>query len=125
MLVLILTMLVLLRIEKCTTNELFAIAEAYEIQSSRTPYVDSAAKYKETDLIKLANDQLHLSIETRNELQIMLVQESKLFQSHEGKTLGIFPDREFNIELVPGAVLFHVKQPYSIPIQSLFINAMP
>ena len=103
-------------IEECTTNEPFAIAEAYNIQSSRTAYVDSAAKYKETDLIKLAYDQAHLSIETRSELQTMLVCESKLFQSLEGKTLEIFPDREFYIELVPGAVPFHVKQPYSIPL---------
>ena len=46
----------------------------------------------------------------------MLVQESKLFWSFEGKTLGISPDREFHIERVPGAVPFHVKQPYSIPL---------
>ena len=60
-------------IEKCTTNKPFAVAEAYNIQSSCTAYVDSAAKYEETDLIKLANNQSHLSIETRNELQIMLL----------------------------------------------------
>ena len=46
----------------------------------------------------------------------MLVRENKLFLSLEGKTLRISPDREFNIELVPDVVSFHVKQPYSISL---------
>ena len=45
-----------LLLEKCTSNEPIAIAEAYSAQSSHTAYVDSATKYKETDLIQLAND---------------------------------------------------------------------
>ena len=39
----------------------------------------------------------------------MLIHESKLFESLEGKTLGIFPNSEFNIELVLGSVPFHIK----------------
>ena len=49
-------------------------------------------------------------------MQTILIQNKKLFESLEGKTLGIFPDREFDIELLPGAVPFHIKQPYSIPL---------
>ena len=30
--------------------------------------------------------------------------------------LRIFPDREFHIKLIPGAVPFHIKQPYLISL---------
>ena len=55
-----------LLIEKITTNKPLVIAEAYSAQSSRTAYVNSATKYEETHLIKLANNQTHLSTETQS-----------------------------------------------------------
>ena len=103
-------------IEKCTSNKPIAVAEMYTAQAKRVAYVDSSTKYEETDLIQLAQNQKHLDDDTRGELQSMLLENAKLFESLEGRTLGIFPDREFNIELIPGAVPFHIKQPYSIPL---------
>ena len=96
----------MLVIKSVTSNKPISIAEAYSAQSSRTSYVDSATKYEKTDIIQLVHNQKHLTEETQSKLQTILLLDRRPVDSLEGKTLVIFPDCLFNIELIPGALLF-------------------
>lgn len=103
-------------IRKVMGNEPYSIAESYIAQAKQQAYVDSSTKYMDTDLRKLAEQQIHLSPTERSVLLKILNQNQALFEGLADRELGIFPNREYQIELIDGAKPFHIKQPYGIPL---------
>ena len=57
------------------------------------------AKYDKVDVKDVAQEQAHLTASQRNDLERLLKKHEKLFS---GK-LGLYPHKQFNIELLPGA----------------------
>ena len=104
-------------IRKIISNEPYSVAESYVSQSKQHAYVDAATKYKDTDLSALVETQVHLAENERLSLLKILSNHSPLFEGLNDRELGIFPDREYHIDLMLGAKPFHIRQPYSIPLQ--------
>ena len=59
--------------------------------------------------------QTHLSEQQRADLLHALSKFPKLFDG----SLGLYPKQKFHIELKEGAVPYHVRGPYSVPVQNL------
>eukprot|EP00957_Ditylum_brightwellii_P088925 6771662-Ditylum_brightwellii.AAC.1 len=69
------------------------------------------AKYEKADLKKEVDDNCQqLNLKQHKQLAKLLEKFEKLFDG----TLGIWKDTKYNIELKPGATLYHGR-PYSIP----------
>ena len=71
-----------------------------------------AADYKQVDIAEVITQQHHLSATQRDELSTILRKFGKLFS---GK-IGHYKQRTFKIELKPGTIPYHCKQPYAIPM---------
>lgn len=71
-----------------------------------------AADYKKVDIAEVVAQQHHLSPTQRDDLFKVLNKFDKLFS---GK-IGHYKKRTFKIELKPGTVPYHCKQPYAIPM---------
>ena len=99
-------------LKKILSNEPYSVAEAFSSQV----YEDATSKYHATDLPALVQSQDHLSSTTKSELLAILMSHQSLFSGLDDRQLGIFPNREYHIDLLPNAKPFHIKQPYSIPI---------
>ena len=69
------------------------------------------SKYEKTDLLRVAQDQDHLTIEQRDALYHVLEQYEDLFAGQ----LGTWPGEEISVELTPDAKPFHCGQPIRIP----------
>jgi hypothetical protein len=105
------------------SKDLLAMAETIEIQLEDdffgmdwydpTCYASKIlnAKYDKV-LVDDVIDQLdHLDAQQKDDLKRVLNEHTKLFDG----TLGVYPHREFHIELVPEAVPKHAR-PYAIPV---------
>ena len=68
------------------------------------------SKYEETDPIKVALDQKHLSLPKRNALATMFGKFKKLFSNK----LGVFPNKKIHLDLVDGAKPVTCR-PYPVP----------
>ena len=71
-----------------------------------------AADYQKVDIGDVVAQQHHLSPAQRDDLSKLLTKFDKLFS---GK-IGHFKQRTFKIELKPGTVPYHCKQPYAVPM---------
>ena len=71
-----------------------------------------AAKYDKVDIPTMCKDLKHLTDTQQQELEAILQKYNKLFS---GK-LGTYPHKKFHIELKPGTILYHCKQPYPVPL---------
>jgi hypothetical protein len=69
------------------------------------------AKYGKVDIDELINQLNHLNTEQKKDLRKVLMDHTKLFDG----TLGVYPDRKFHIDLVPGAIAKHAR-PYPVPV---------
>ena len=101
-------------LRKVLSNEPYSVAESY-MNQART-YQDAATKYEETDLEGLVKTQEHLDDTTKKALLDILKKHSVLFAGLNNRQLGIFPNRKYHIELQQDAKAFHIKQPYSVPL---------
>ena len=68
------------------------------------------ATYNKVDLDEVINNQKHLNKKQRRELKKDLIKFKKLFEG----TLGVYPHKKVQIELLADAVAKHV-QPYAVP----------
>lgn len=84
--------------------------QAIKEAEAHTTTVIKESDYHEKSIEEVVAQQKHLSTEQRNDLYKMLLQFKKLFS---GK-LGIYPHKEFSLELLPNAVPHHSK-PYAVP----------
>lgn len=103
-------------LRKIMSNEPYSVAESYAAQTQQEGYVDSSTKYMDTDLKALVKLQSHLTQDQQDKLLDILSNFEALFEGLNNRELGIFPNREYKIELIDGAKPFHIKQAYSIPI---------
>ena len=73
-----------------------------------SPVMD--AKYEKTSIQDVVEKQTHLSQNQKDNLQAILSKHKKLFDG----TLGVYPHRKFNIELLENATPVH-SRPYYVP----------
>ena len=85
-------------LRKILSNEPYATAEAYANQSHT--YHDATTKYEETDLPALVSEQDHLDDVAKKALLDVLNKHKILFVGLTGRMLGIFPNREYHIDLI-------------------------
>ena len=102
-------------LRKVLSNEPYSVAEAYANQTTHI-YQDAATKYEKTDLNSLVQQQAHLDEPSKKHLLNILQDHSILFAGLNDRQLGIFPNREYHIDLNLGAKAYHIKQPYSVPL---------
>ena len=102
-------------LRKVLSNEPYSVAEAYATQTSHN-YEDASEKYGETDLKSLVDKQSHLDSAAKGVLIEILKKHAVLFAGLNNRKLGIFPNREYHIDLMLGAKPYHIKQPYSVPL---------
>ena len=100
-------------LRKVLSNEPYVVAESFANQFN---YEDAATKYEATDLHKLTKEQSHLSTEQQNDLFNILNEFPTLFAGLNDRPLGVFPNREYHIDLMLGAKAYHVKQPHAVPL---------
>ncbi len=74
------------------------------------------AKYGKVENDKVNNQLDHLTLEQKEDLRKVLKEHTKLFDG----TLGVYPQRKFQIDLVPGAIGKHAR-PYTVPV--IYLNA--
>ena len=79
-------------------------------------YQDAATKYAETDLQELVREQAHLNSEEKQDLMKILQKFPTLFEGLNNRQLGIFPNKEYHIDLMLCAKPYHIKQPYADPL---------
>ena len=104
-------------LRKVLSNEPYSIAESYAIHSQGSHvYEDASTKYEKTDVKTLVEKQEHLSDGEKKALFEILKRHPVLFAGLNDRQLGIFPNREYHIDLMLGAKAFHIKQPYSVPL---------
>ena len=75
----------------------------------------TATKDSSADVRDIADAQEHLTPQQCGKLYDVLKKRKKLFDG----SLGCYTGRKFHIDLKPGTVPFHCKQPYSIPVNKL------
>ena len=68
-----------------------------------------------TNIPEVIQAQLHLSEQQHMDLLCILQKFPKLFDG----SLGLYTKRKFHIDLKDDAVPFHVRAPYSVPVQNL------
>jgi hypothetical protein len=69
------------------------------------------AKYEKVEVDEVTNQPTHLNPQQKEDLKQVLKEHTKLFDG----TLGVYPHRNFHIDLIPGAVAKHA-QPYPVPV---------
>jgi hypothetical protein len=69
------------------------------------------AKYEKVDIDEVFNQLNHLNTEQKEDLRKVLMEDTKLFDG----TLGVYPHRNFHIDLVPGAIAKYAR-PYPVPV---------
>ena len=69
------------------------------------------SKYEKQDLLRVARDQKHLSVDERDALHKLFTQYQDLFAG----TLGEWPDEEVSVELTKDAIPYHCGKPIRIP----------
>jgi hypothetical protein len=72
------------------------------------------AKYEKVVIAEVTNHLTHLSLQQKEDLTQVLQEHTKLFDG----TLGVYPHRKFNIDLIPKAVAKHAR-PYPVPVVHL------
>jgi hypothetical protein len=80
-------------------------------QHSRLSPIVLDAKYEKVKVDKVINQLTHLSLEKKEDLRKVLKEHTKLLS---GK-LGVYPQRKFHIDLVPGAIAKQAR-PYPVPV---------
>ena len=68
------------------------------------------AKYEKADILEVVNSQKQLNTAQRNDLFRVLKQHESLFDG----TLGVYPHKQFHIELEPGYTPVHARH-YPVP----------
>jgi hypothetical protein len=69
------------------------------------------ANYEKVEVDEVTDQLTHLNPQQKKDLKRVLQEHTKLFNG----TLGVYPHRKFNINLVPGAVAKHAH-PYHVPV---------
>ena len=73
------------------------------LQSYATKILD--AKYEKADIYEVVNNQLQLNKDQRNDLLRILFEHESLFDG----TLGVYPHKQFHIDLVESSVAKHQR----------------
>jgi hypothetical protein len=104
-------------------NDFQAIAEIIEVQQEEellgmdwydpTCYAVEIldAKYEKVEVDEVTDHLSHLNPQQNEDLKRVLQEHTKLFE----ETLGVYPHRKLQIDLVQGVVAKHAK-PYPVPV---------
>jgi hypothetical protein len=69
------------------------------------------AKYEKVEVDEVTNQLTHIILQQKEDLKQILKEHTKLFDG----TLGVYLNRKFHINLIPGAVANHAR-PYRVPV---------